>query len=197
MPNAVIDDLKSLSNKPVAFSADTLIEIEKKTAAIVSYCNEHYSDQGFYGNAALNRKILLDPFIAENLTSDVIQFLMINPSYVKQKVTRKTIGSDQLELTLRDIILHGFADGLLAIKMLPNNEVDYGKEGTRCATRPDLGITVRCVYINALIILFFKTGFLSSSSKLYLSPRISALINFPASVTNDLKCSFAPSLYPA
>ncbi len=130
MPNLITEDLKILENKPTAFSADGLVEIQRKIDLIVRYCNETYYNQSFYGNAALNRKILLDRFVSQHLTSDVIHFLMSNPEYEKQKVTRKTNNPNNpnIEVTLKDVILHGFSDGLTAIKILPNNERDYDKD---------------------------------------------------------------------
>ncbi len=127
MPNSVIKDLKSLQNTQFLPSDKLRQKIKKNIQLIVARCDQYYNDQAFYGNAALNRKILLDPIVSENLTVDVIQFLMSAPDDTQPKITRKNRNED-VQLTLKDIILFGFADGLDAIRLLPNNERDYGPQ---------------------------------------------------------------------
>ena len=82
---------------------------------------ERFYNQRFYGNAALNRMMLLNPDVAHHLTPDVIRYLFSNEP-TDSTTIRRTGGP----VSLRDIIVHGFSSGLQTIKLMPNNEQIYG-----------------------------------------------------------------------
>jgi hypothetical protein len=98
-------------------------EIQKSLKEIKDICAESYWNQKQYGNAALNRKMLLDARIAERLTPEVLTYLFTNEPNEEAKITR-TGG----EINLRDAIYYGLSDGLQVLKLLPNNESVYTLE---------------------------------------------------------------------
>lgn len=121
MHNDIATDLRQLA-KTNPLSVDD--GVRAKINAIITHCNKYYYDHSFYGHAALNRKILLDPVVAENLTSDVIQAIMSNsPELMQLKRTTRT--GKIIDTAFKDVLLHCFSEGLLAIKHLPNNEREY------------------------------------------------------------------------
>src|SRR5579872_2464438 len=95
--------------------------IRKNIDKIKQICRDKYYDQSFYGNAALNRRMLLDKDIAELLTPEVIRFLFTNPLALNEEIPRNSSNVTQL----REALFYGFSDGLDAIRLMPNNEPDY------------------------------------------------------------------------
>ncbi|WP_131782154.1 hypothetical protein [Legionella gresilensis] len=96
---------------------------------IQKICNDKYFDQHFYGSAALNRMILLDKKIAELLTPETILALLAMHAKTTKLdhdspigVFRNTTGY----LSLAAVLFYGFSEGLEIIKLLPNNEPNYG-----------------------------------------------------------------------
>lgn len=124
MRNQVNDYLEELQKRETASVVPA--DIQSDIGRLIAHCNQHYADQGFYGNAALNRLVLLDPFVAEILSKEnVIAFLMHNENYF---VTRVTAGNRNIRIPFRDVLKYGFKDGLDVIAFMPNNEEPYGKE---------------------------------------------------------------------
>ncbi|WED44323.1 hypothetical protein [Legionella cardiaca] len=89
--------------------------------AIKEICDSQYSNQSFYGNAALNRQMLLDENIANLLTPEVLSYLFTNEPTPETKIFRNSGGA----INLRDAIYYGFKEGLHVLHMMPNNEPDY------------------------------------------------------------------------
>ncbi|WP_367606151.1 hypothetical protein [Legionella sp. W05-934-2] len=79
---------------------------------IKAICYARYSNQSFYGNAALNRQMLLDPDIAKLLTPEVLTYLFTHEPTSGEKIYRNSGGA----INLRDAIYYGFHDGLDVIR---------------------------------------------------------------------------------
>ena len=114
----ILDHLKKQPAKPLTKN------ISKNLHEIKQICDKEYSNQSFYGNTALNRKMLLDPHIAKLLTPDVIAYLFTNEPTEETKIFRNSSGA----INLSDAIYHGFNDGLYTLKYMTNNEHDYNSE---------------------------------------------------------------------
>lgn len=99
--------------------------IKKSLIEIQKICNSRYSDQSFYGNDALNRKMLLDAEIAKLLTPEVITYVFTNRAIPETKIHRNSTGL----INLKDAIYFGFKEGLQILHKLPNNERSYGLKG--------------------------------------------------------------------
>lgn len=114
--DAIKKSLKESGLDENLVTADTL----KRVQAIQNQCNEQFYDQQFYGNAALNRKMLLDSNIASQLSVYVLLYIYIsnNKLQIKRNSTQST--------SLADAIYYGFFDGLDTLKYMPNNESKYG-----------------------------------------------------------------------
>ncbi|NDH09433.1 MAG: hypothetical protein EBY16_07465, partial [Gammaproteobacteria bacterium] len=111
-----VDILNALGSKKTISSTPAIeIALEK----IQAICNQKYSNQSFYGNAALNRLMLLDEEIARHLTPEVLSFIFTN------KETAKIFRNSSGQINLWGAIYHGFKDGLHLIHYMPNNEQDY------------------------------------------------------------------------
>jgi hypothetical protein len=115
----VLTQLETLPPQPLT------AEISGKLSKIKAICDEKYSNQHFFGNAALNRMMLLDPDIAQLLTPDVIRYVFSNPPSPENKINRNSTPGG---IHLKDAIKFGFADGLAVIKLIPNNQYNYGPE---------------------------------------------------------------------
>lgn len=120
MPS-IIQMLDFIKKKP---SAVLTPEISANLLEIKKICDHKYSDQSYYGNAALNRQMLLDPDIARLLSPEVISYLFTNAPTQETTIYRNSTGST----TLQDAIFYGFKDGLNVIKFIPNNEPFYNHE---------------------------------------------------------------------
>lgn len=118
----ISDVLKQLENLP---PQPLTTEISEKLGKIKAICDEKYSNQNFFGNAALNRLMLLDPDISQLLTPDVIRYVFSNPPLPETKINRNSTPGG---IHLKDAIKFGFADGLAVIKLIPNNQYNYGPE---------------------------------------------------------------------
>lgn len=97
-------------------------EITTHLAQIKALCDQHFSYQNFYGNAALNRRMLLNATIAEHLTPDVLKYLFTNQPEPTTMIYRDSCG----KVALRDAIYYGFVEGLNVLQFMPNNEPEYG-----------------------------------------------------------------------
>ncbi len=118
----VTELLESLKNKKAVEYTD---EIKNKISQIKKICDSKYLNQSFYGNAALNRQMLLDTELAKLLTPDILNYLFTQPNPTPlEKINRNSTG----QINLRDAIFYGFNDGLYLIKMMPNNEADYSPQ---------------------------------------------------------------------
>ncbi|KTD54693.1 hypothetical protein [Legionella quateirensis] len=114
----ILNHLKKQPPKPLTQ------EVSQNLQKIKEICDNEFSNQSFYGNAALNRKMLLDPRIARLLTPDVIAYLFTNEPTQETKIYRNSGGS----INLRDAIYYGFNDGLYTLKYMTNNEHDYNSK---------------------------------------------------------------------
>lgn len=117
----VVEILDGLKTSPKVELTDN---IRTSLAAIKQICDKDFSNQKYYGNAALNRKMLLNQDIAKHLTPDVIGYLFTNEPTPETKIARNT--SRGGEINLRDAIYYGFNDGLQVIELMLNNEAEYG-----------------------------------------------------------------------
>lgn len=117
---AILDELKK--------SPPTLLtrEIERSLNKIKHICDSKYSNQSFYGTTSLNRRMLLDPQIAQLLTPEVLAYIFTNEPTAATKIKRNT--SPGGLINLKDAIYAGFKDGLHFIHMMPNNEPDYSPQ---------------------------------------------------------------------
>lgn len=68
--------------------------------------------------------MLLNERIANLLTPEVIEYLFTNEPTDQSKIFRNSSGM----IALKDAIYHGFNDGLIAIKLMTNNEQKFGPE---------------------------------------------------------------------
>lgn len=99
-----------------------------KINIIKKICGEKYSNQLFYGNAALNRLILLDSDIAELLTPEVIISIFILHNNTETLTDKNPIALKRNSgglISLAAAIFHGFNDGLAVLELMPNNEENY------------------------------------------------------------------------
>lgn len=94
--------------------------------AIQAKANCEYFDQLFYGNAALNRKMLLDEDIAQLLTPETLLaiFVMNFENHLDKRLSLQRNG--HYKTTIAKAIYFGFIDGTDVIKLMPNNDFDYG-----------------------------------------------------------------------
>lgn len=116
------DLFEILSQQPVVPYSP---KIGENINIIVSICDHFYFDQQYYGHASLNRKILLDKEIADHLTPEVIGYLFTNPDD-KTRLYRNHL--DDKPIYLKDCIKCAINEGLILIKSLPNNDINYGVE---------------------------------------------------------------------
>ncbi|WP_131779772.1 hypothetical protein [Legionella bozemanae] len=116
----ILDKLKLSDKTPLTE------EIKESLKKIKQICDSKYSNQSFYGNAALNRQMLLDPDIARLLTPNVLTYLFTNDPTSATQIARNT--SPGGVINLRDAIYYGFKEGLHIIRMMPNNEHNYGPD---------------------------------------------------------------------
>jgi serine/threonine protein kinase len=115
---AILEALNKLKLK--ALSVTPSEDTRKNIGFIINRCNDVFHNQSIYGNAALNRKMLLDEALSQWLTPEVIQCIFSQSHGEEFKITR-----GRTEILLRDAIYHGFSDGLKTLKYMPNNELDY------------------------------------------------------------------------
>ncbi|KTC65263.1 ADP-ribosyltransferase exoenzyme [Legionella adelaidensis] len=115
----ILDNLKSQPAYPLT------PEIKANLKKLKSLCDSQYSNQSFYGNAALNRQMLLNKEVATLLTPAVILYLFTNTPTAETKIVRNSTPGG---IALRDAIYYGFADGVETIKYITNNEKKYGPE---------------------------------------------------------------------
>lgn len=110
---------KLAGNIPIGW--DT-VAANRRIKDIKRICNTKYPNSRKYGNAALNRKLLLDTQISDLLDPDTL--LTIFHHHIVY-ILRNSVGYT----TLADAILFGFQDGVDTIKLMPNNDDEYGKDG--------------------------------------------------------------------
>lgn len=136
-PARLLTDMKKLDKEVrarIEETTDAVANIQK----IKTICADRYSDKVYYGNAALNRKILLDKDIADLLTPETIALIFDEHQQLKkQGKLDKLSAEDSIAikreekekdtyLSLADALLFGFKDGLNVIEHLPNNDKRYG-----------------------------------------------------------------------
>ncbi len=136
-PSRLLADMKKL-DKEVRARIEETTDAMANIQQIKAICADRYSDKVYYGNAALNRKILLDKEIADLLTPDTIALIFDEHQQLKKqgKLGRLSpedsiaIKRDEQEkdtyISLADALLFGFKDGLNVIEHLPNNDKRYG-----------------------------------------------------------------------
>lgn len=95
-------------------------EITQKIANIKKICDTQYWDKRFSGNAALNRKILLDSEIAALLTPNVIQFLFTNDPTAKEMIKRSLLSNENV--SIKAAISYGLDHELFVLEHHPNND---------------------------------------------------------------------------
>lgn len=114
----LLDSLKILPKQPLTD------EIKESLKIIQGIANTEFFAQGFYGNAALNRQMLLDQRITEHLTPEVIAYLFTNAPEEIPRVNRDyTPGG----VSLQGVIYFGLLEGLYILKFMHNNEENYGR----------------------------------------------------------------------
>lgn len=116
---ATVKMLEALKKQPQTSPSTQIIENLREIKEI---CDRDYSNQSFYGNAALNRQMLLNKRIADLLTPEVLAYLFTNEPNPQTRINRNSGGP----IALRDAIYYGFKDGLQVLRMMPNNEHNYG-----------------------------------------------------------------------
>lgn len=100
--------------------------IESNIQQIVEICNSKYADQSFHGASALNRKILLDPDIADLLTPEtIIAILTLKNKNDPAINLNRLAGDGRKTTTIADVIVFGLQDAG-SIQYLPNNDHIYG-----------------------------------------------------------------------
>ena len=81
--------------------------------SVINTCNKQYFDQRFYGNAALNRRMMLDPEITNKLSKeDIIEIFTNEDEY---KIQRSSTG----QITLASAIKYAFIGDPYDIKYMP------------------------------------------------------------------------------
>ncbi|STX42177.1 Uncharacterised protein [Legionella donaldsonii] len=133
-PARLLADMKKLDKKVrarIEETTDAVANIQK----IKTICADRYSDKVYYGNAALNRKILLDKEIADLLTPETMALIFDEHQQLKKQgklspedsiAIRRDEKENDTYISLADALLFGFKDGLHVIEHLPNNEKRYG-----------------------------------------------------------------------
>ena len=104
-------------------------EQKERIGDLIKHCNKNYSNQGAYGNDALNRLVLLDPIVADIISDlDILNIILKSP---KEQfcVIRTPRNKPEILLDFKDVLLHGFKHSLEVLKYHPNNERDYGLKG--------------------------------------------------------------------
>lgn len=117
----ILKDIQTKLAANIGISWDT-VAANRRIKDIKRVCNTKYPNSRKYGNAALNRKMLLDSQIADLLDPDTLLTLFDHQIVY---ILRNSVGYT----TLADAILFGFQDGVDTIKLMPNNDDDYGRAG--------------------------------------------------------------------
>lgn len=136
----ILDMMKKKSKVNQISSPAFILAVSK----ITIICDEEYSNLAFYGHAALNRKILLDPRIATLLTPDLLKWLFTGSSLLSIPMKR-----DSVTIDLRDVIYYGFEHGIYIISLTPNNDVNFSLE--KYILQKKLGKNVLYIAQNILI----------------------------------------------
>ncbi len=116
------EKIKEILAKISEFKAEPATEeITQKIAKIKNICDTHYWDKRFSGNAALNRKILLDSEIADLLTPDVIRFLFTNKPTENEELKRSLLSKENV--SIKDAVSYGLDQELFVLEHHPNNDM--------------------------------------------------------------------------
>ncbi len=91
-------------------------DIQENIKKIIIRCKKYYSDTDFCGNDALNREILLNPFIAKWLTPDTLIAI-----FKLEDKDMKLRRNGSFSPTIAGVLEYGFKQGLDVIKYIPNN----------------------------------------------------------------------------
>lgn len=155
-PIRLLADMKKLDKgirAQIVEKTDAVANIKK----IKAICDDRYTDQVYYGNAALNRKILLDKDIADLLTPETIALIFDEHQQLKKQGKLDRLGADDnialvrlgkeedKYISLGDALFFGFNDGLDVIKHLPNNDKKYGPDQYENQKQSFTGNTTRIV----------------------------------------------------
>ncbi|MGQ3889275.1 hypothetical protein ACQUW5_09615 [Legionella sp. CNM-1927-20] len=127
IPSLLTEILLKFSSGEKDFTVTPQARINIKK--IQKICNNEYFDQHFYGSAALNRMILLDKRIADLLTPETIIALFAIHAKTTKLDQTSSIGilrNSTGYLSLAAVLFYGFSEGLETIKLMPNNEPNYG-----------------------------------------------------------------------
>lgn len=103
-------------------------ETKQRIKRIQTICNEKYWNAPYFGNAALNRKILLDAEISELLTKETLLAIYKLNAYNHTSIR---LHRSSFETTIGNAIEYGFREGLDVIRLMPNNDYNYSPEANR------------------------------------------------------------------
>lgn len=141
----LLDELKNNKLKKISLTSD-ISDIQSALKKLQRICTQNYSNQAFYGNDALNRKMLLDFEIAKLLSPRVLTYLF---THDPNDLTIFKRGSGKSNL--RDAIYYGFSKGLYVIRIMPNNEKEYSLEAYQQQQEKFLKYTQGIIVKNILI----------------------------------------------
>lgn len=117
----LLESLKEQNRQPQSY--ETWKEICMMLEEIQCIANKDFYEQSFFGNAALNRRMLLDERITQRLTDNVIVYLFTNDILDTRAIVKRDSTLDGI--TLRDVLYHGLLDGLNVLKFMLNNEINF------------------------------------------------------------------------
>lgn len=124
----------NIANDPSDWSKEISLKEIENIKKIQEICNAQYYNQLFYGNTALNRKILLDSTIAQLLTPNTILAMLWLHTRIKKFSKKDPIAiyrNSTGYISLVSAIYYGFKEGLDTIELMPNNEPSYDHEKYR------------------------------------------------------------------
>ena len=114
----------------ITFQAPSSITPAITTALneIKVYSEKNFSDIINVGKAALNRRMLLDPYITHRLSAEVIHYIFTHSPDSNSQLQRR-----ESRTALAEVISYGLVEGLFLLKSMPNNgaEYDYQEQKTR------------------------------------------------------------------
>lgn len=146
-----------LSKKEISEEVILSKEVENKLKTIKTHCNKYYANRSYYGNSSLNRKILLDPVFADNLTPEVLKAILLM-EYKRQKKQKKVYNKNNLDVLTRDpgqaeeksislanILMFGFQEGTEFVQYMANNDNPYGLKGYNAQQKAFANNTIRII----------------------------------------------------
>lgn len=137
---AIKEKINSMTYSPTVQDNEDMLRVKK-------YANLHFGNQSFSGSAALNRQLLLSegsaPFLQKpgtikaifsidktlKDTKDHSTFRTIDPK--SEIALERNVGQSKIiHLSMADVILRGFSEGLATLKFMPNNDASVTDEKT-------------------------------------------------------------------